>query len=344
MKNIALSLIVLLFSIISALANDSLAEMNTGGLVFVYSPNVEMVSEELYVSTKEIRVDYIFRNNSEKDIRSIVAFPMPDITGDPYGEVAIPFPDEDNFLGFSVRINGQPVEVKLQQRVFALEIDQTDLLIEANIPLMPFALETTKRLELLPASSQDRQNDNQVTLDKLVFLGLVENEVWDDGSGVKNYPVPIWTLKSTYWWEMSFPANAEISVSHKYIPSVGGTTATFLINPDGSKGESYDEYVKRYCVDKTFISAVKRGFANNTSEYMAPFFENYISYILKTAQNWYGNIDNFRLVVDKGSTRNLVSFCGENVKKIGPTTFEMRVEDFYPENDLNILILVRNEE
>jgi hypothetical protein len=49
------------------------------------------------------------------------------------------------------------------------------------------------------------------------------------------------------------------------------------------------------------------------------------------------------LVVDKGEPDNLVSFCGEGVTKIGPTTFEMVKTDFWPDRDLDILILDRHE-
>jgi hypothetical protein len=48
-------------------------------------------------------------------------------------------------------------------------------------------------------------------------------------------------------------------------------------------------------------------------------------------------------VVDKGSPKNLVSFCGSGVKKIGPTQFEMRRTDWRPEKDLSILLLVSHE-
>ena len=68
--------------------------------------------------------------------------------------------------------------------------------------------------------------------------------------------------------------------------------------------------------------------------------ENWISYILTTGGNWYGSIKKFTLIVDKGEEDNFVSFCGENVKKTGPTTFEMTKSDFYPDRELDILLLV----
>ena len=67
--------------------------------------------------------------------------------------------------------------------------------------------------------------------------------------------------------------------------------------------------------------------------------EERIAYILKTGANWKGPIRDFRLVVDKGDAKNLVSFCAEGVKKIGPTQFEVRKRDFTPKDDLNILVL-----
>ena len=49
----------------------------------------------------------------------------------------------------------------------------------------------------------------------------------------------------------------------------------------------------------------------------------------------------FTLTIDKGEQDSLVSFCGENVKKIGPTTFEMTETDWYPpwDHELEILFL-----
>ena len=55
--------------------------------------------------------------------------------------------------------------------------------------------------------------------------------------------------------------------------------------------------------------------------------------------NWNGPIGTFRLVVDKGSTENLVSFCMNGVTKIGPTRFEVVKTDFEPTRDLDIVIV-----
>ena len=48
-------------------------------IVLTRSADIEMRSEDLYVSEKEIRVRYSFFNTSKADIRTLVAFPIPDL-------------------------------------------------------------------------------------------------------------------------------------------------------------------------------------------------------------------------------------------------------------------------
>src|ERR1700692_2216867 len=43
-------------------ANDSIANLETGGLVLVKNTDVEMRSEDLYISDKAVRVKYVFVN------------------------------------------------------------------------------------------------------------------------------------------------------------------------------------------------------------------------------------------------------------------------------------------
>jgi hypothetical protein len=64
-----------------------------------------------------------------------------------------------------------------------------------------------------------------------------------------------------------------------------------------------------------------------------------IGYILTTGGNWRSPIGDFRLVVDKGAAANLVSFCGEGVRKISPTRFEIRHTNWRPDRDLKVLIV-----
>jgi len=77
-----------------ALANDTTAELATGGLIFVTNDAVEMRSEKLFISTGQVRVAYEFFNTSDKDVTVLVAFPLPEIRiSGPDDNIALPTED-----------------------------------------------------------------------------------------------------------------------------------------------------------------------------------------------------------------------------------------------------------
>jgi len=316
-----------------ALANDSIAELGTGGLILSRSDAVVMESEDLFISQEKVTVDYVFRNQSDKDVDTIVAFPMPDISGSPYEMPAIPKNDVDNFLGFEVSVDGQAIKPELEHRAVAAGIDVSEDLKAQNVPFYPFGDAATKALEALP---QDVADD---WLDR----GIIVIDEFDDGSGTKSVRTPYWQLRSTYWWRAKFPAGKPVKVSHQYQPSVGASVGLGFFNDGKFQGDSYPEYKQRYCMDQAFEHAVAKAAKENANGYPS-LSESRIAYVLTTGGNWAtGTIGKFTLTVDKGDAKNLISFCGNKVEKIGPTTFRMTAEDFFPERDLDILILTHNE-
>ena len=311
-----------------ALANDSVAELGTGGLILSRSDAVAMQSEDLFISPEKVTVDYVFHNNTDKDVDAIVAFPMPDISGDPEEMPAIPENQSDNFLGFEVTIDGAAAKPQLEQKVFALGIDISADLKAQNVPFNPFGDAAKAALAKLP----------KAVADDWVNRGIIIEDAADDGSGMKSNYAPFWQLRSTYWWRSTFPANKDVHVSHRYKPSVGGTSSVSFFY-DGQFQGQYATYKTRYCMDDTFENAVRKAAKDNPDGY-PQYNESRIAYILTTGGNWAsGSIGDFKLTIDKGSPKNLVSFCGDNVRKVGPTTFEMTASDFYPEHDIDILLL-----
>src|SRR5579862_971444 len=133
-----------------ALANDTTAELTTGGLIFAKSPSVEMRSEDLFVSDKEIRIAYRFFNASAEEVTSLVAFPMPDIAfSGPDDNIAIPSEDPANFLDFHTFADGREIVANLEQKVFADGVDQTARLKALGVPLAPQLDATEKALDAL---------------------------------------------------------------------------------------------------------------------------------------------------------------------------------------------------
>jgi hypothetical protein len=94
-------------------------------------------------------------------------------------------------------------------------------------------------------------------------------------------------------------------------------------------------------MDEGFENAVRKA-AKDSPDGYPQLVENRLSYVLTTGGNWaLGSIGKFKLTIDKGKADSLVSFCGTNVRKVGPTTFEMTAEDYFPDRDIDLLILDR---
>lgn len=304
-----------------AAANDSVASMGAGGLVLERTDGIEMRSEDLYVSAAEIRVHYRFFNRTARDISTIVAFPMPDLQGGIESDVAIEDPLR---MPFTTTVNGRRVATNVEQKAVLNGVDHSDMLRGLGVPFTPRGEATLQALAALPRPQ----------IDMLIEMGLVEDRSWVD-RGVRTLELaPLWTLKTTHYWTQVFPTGRELDVRHHYAPAVGGSAGSIFGDPMMADSESHNEQATLYCTDDAFWAAAQRMRARGLH-----VSETWIDYILTTGANWAEPIGEFRLVVDKGSSRNLVSFCGEGVRRISSTRFEIRRSNYTPTSDLSVLIL-----
>ncbi len=311
-----------------ARADDSTAGLENGGLVLTKSSTIAMTSEDLYISDKAIRVHYTFVNTAPTDATVTLAFPMPDITIDgPEGIPMIPKDESDNFLGFTTTVDGTPVHAQLQQKAIQGGVDRTAYLKGLGVPLAPYTTAAGEAVNHLPKAKQD----------EMVKLGLAMLFSYDEGKGQVNELLATWTLQSKYVWTQTFPAGRLVTIEHDYAPSVGST----VFEP-WETDASADSKAQRalYCVDDAFAASVAKATAPNAKN--SPGNEEHIDYVLVTGANWKGPIGAFHMVVDKGAAANLVSFCGTGVTKTGPTTFEVRYENFTPKSNVTVMILTAN--
>ena len=288
----------------TASANDSAAVTGAGGLVLTRNAQIDMISEDLYVSAERVRVRYVFRNRSRRPVRLTVAFPMPDFDLSAFGE------DDRGLLSdFSTRVDGRPVRMQVERRAFARGVDHSALLRRLGIPFAGGATgydagPVSQALNrLLPAE-----------LARLEQFGLVEG--FTDG-GRRSYDAR-WVVRETWHWDQVFPAGRDLVVEHSYAPGAGGTVSTAFGNPTIRDQDYVREGIRRYCIDRDFLAAAERlvgqpGVVNVS--------EQWLRYVLTTGGNWRAPIRDFRLVVDKGRPENLVSFCGAGVRRISPTQF-----------------------
>lgn len=325
------------------LANDTTAQLSTGGLLFVANDNIEMLSEHLSISESEIEVVYEFNNKLDTPQTLLVAFPMPDVENGPESMIDVPITyagnigmdasDPDNLFGFTTSFNGQKVSATLHQYAVHNNIDYTKLLAKYGLAPNPLGEDVYARLNELPAEAAAALKHN----------GLIFGMEYDAGAGWQSDYMPLWTLRSTYSWEAVFPPGKS-EVIHRYRPSVGGTVGVSFIPPaddDGYFARRLDDYRHKYCLEDDFIAAVKASAMEKDGWTAYPYTESWISYVWSTGNNWAGPIGSFTLTIDKGSSDALVSFCGENVTKTGPTTFEMTATNWFPpwDRELDILLL-----
>jgi hypothetical protein len=312
----------------AALANDSTAELAAGGLVMTKTTAIEMRSEDLYISPKAVRVHYRFANVTPKDVTVTVAFPMPDITTNGYDDmISIPTDDPVNILGFRTLVDGRPAPAQVEQKAFKNGVDRTALLKSMGLPLAPHLAGMEVALDRLPKASQAQ----------LLKLEMAVVNDYDQGKGMEHHLAAAWTLKTTYFWSQTFPAGKELAVEHSYTPSVGESAGTMWGSTFAAKSEDYTRSRAHYCVDDSFIAAANR--FRKPGEESAALNEARVEYILTTGANWKAPIGDFHMVIDKGEAANLVSFCGEGVRKTGPTTFEVRHAHYVPTRDVAVLIL-----
>lgn len=316
----------------AAQANDSTATLAAGGLVLTKSRSIEMRSEDLFLSEKQVRVRYRFANTSPRAQTVEIAFPLPDLVPDPLDNEGAPIPinGPTNFLKFSTIVDGKPVHAQVELKAVLAGVDQTSLLNSLHVPLNPWSDSTEQALGRLSAANQQ----------KLMKLKLAVRDCCDVGPDGRTHDKKglraLWTLKTTYFWQQTFPAAREITIEHRYAPVVGhwlGNNWDESANDAASRRAAGLER-REFCVDHKFVASVR-------AQPRAGFMSDYLRYVLVTGANWKGPIGDFRMTVDKGQASNMVSFCGDHVHKIGPTAYQVHYLNFTPKRDVGVLILNR---
>ena len=309
----------------AAIANDSSAEKAAGGLVLRQNRDIDMVSEDLFVSPAQVRVRYVFRNRAAQPRRITVAFPMPDRDLSYEMESEVAYPGD-----FHTLVEGRPVRMSVERRAILNGVDRTAELVRLGVPIAPPAGQGAYRLAesigRLPRATQQR----------LASLGLIDAASLADAS---HQILPMWTVRETWHWDQLFPAGRNLRVEHRYAPGVGGTAGVPLASRDFRNSADGRAYQREFCTDAAFLAAIDR-----MTERAERTRDNYpmerrLRYILTTGGNWRSPIGDFRMVVDKGSPNAIVSFCGEGVRRISPTRFEVRHRNWRPDRDLAVLIV-----
>lgn len=326
LKTLIVPFVLVTIGVMPALANDTSAVLGVGGLELTKSDDIVMVSEDLYLSPGEVRVKYEFRNESDHDITTTVAFPLPEIDQSGYEIVFLPEPDKENFVGFRVQADGQEIHPKLEQKAIGPDgADVTAVLTQAGLPVNSQLAGWEEKVRALPDQ----------TWRQLVQEGLFDVES-DDPNDRSADVSPTWVLRASFHWEQTFPAGKTITVEHRYEPIVGGVS---IFAEEGQ----FEDY-KDYCLDEQGKAGVRRllrqaqAAARRDPQLAAGISPVEVSYVLTTGANWKGPIRNFHLTIDKEQPKSILSLCMSGLKKTGPTTFELDQTDFTPKEDIRFVV------
>ncbi len=307
-----------LLAITTAQANDSTGYVGTGGVNYIKNKNITMHSEDLYIAKDKIRVDYEFKNLTNKDITETILFPMPAIpssTDSDYADTSA------TYNNFQVWVNDQSITPAEHVRTFMYPI----IIKNGDTTYADNAVDTTELFKSCGLSEADMmepwtsQVDTEYVNQKLLDC---DNKALNRFIENREDPYITWDSQVIYSWQQTFKANTITKVRHAYKPLVGGSVHL---------GE---EEFANFCVDKS----TQQGFNKNGGRpYQA------LSYILNTGANWAKPIANFKLTVERDPDE-LVSFCWKGkgkVKKVNATTFEIKETNFVPTHDFDVAFIMR---
>jgi hypothetical protein len=308
-----------------ARADDSSAELGTGGLVLTHSDAIRMAAEDLRISPRDVSARFQFINDSTTDIDTIMAFPLTDIDTSRFSEEPLGQTTKDplNFVGFEVVADGKRIAFQTEQRAFYKPRDVTEIIRRAGAPLNIVDAGFTKTLDGLPPAKR-----------KL----LEAADLIDEESG--SYPHPHWTVRTRFLWRQHFPVGKTVTLDEHYHPVTGqsqfGADELKPQNEDGS------HRLKTYCIDPGRKKIIAAMLAHNHS---TPQNGNYLTafatdYVLVTGNNWKGPIGHFHLVLDKLKPDNALSLYWDGeLKKTGPAIFERTRENFAPSSEIRMLVV-----
>ena len=297
-------------------ADDGAASIAAGGLVVLgRETRITMAKEVLKISESKVTVDYDFRNDSDEDVTTEVAFPIPSYDQD-MGQVDL---KEQGFDDFHLWVDGQPVRFKVQARAFLKGKDYTNVLMALHIDVASFGHATAND------ENRDIQRLTPAQKAHLVDLGLTGSD----------YPSANWNVQKKYYWSQVFPAHKTVHIRHEYSPALGSENSVTYALSQADK-QSVEE-LNSMCVD----GQLKKTLTNvaNGKELDAPYA--YVDFILTSANTWKTPIEDFTLIVErphlKNSIAEYVSFCLDGpVTKVDADHFQVHATDLIPKKELRI--------
>ncbi len=297
-----------------ALGNDSAASVGVGGIQLAREARISMEKERLTIGQERVRVEYEFVNETDQDITTEVAFPIPNY------EYTMSAGGTPAFDDFRVWVEGREVKYRTEIKAVVGTVDRTELLHRLGVDIVSFGHideEDMVSLDVKKLSRAQRQ--------ELLRAHLIRSE---------EEPFPEWAITKTYHWQQTFPAHKILYVRHEYTPIAGFEQAL---------PETVDP---KALIDACVDLPLQKKIAALAANHNAYCSISWVDYILTTANSWKTPIKDFELIVERPSPgphsifpsgRYYVSFCWDGpVERTDPNHFRAKATNFVPTKELHI--------
>ena len=297
-----------------------------------------MAKEVLKISLSKVVVDYDFRNDSDEDVTTEVAFPIPAYENGPDQRT----PEESSFSDFHLTVDGRPVTSQADVKAFLKKRDVTEILRADRIDIATFGHWDWKNNRNPEFSRLSKPEQT-----RLVKLGLFDaDEPWGN-----------WSVHLQYHWTQRFAARTIVHIRHEYSPVVGFTQFSQAAVDNAMKGgtnagipeELAD--LRTLCMDRQFLEALSKGTRESLAQaktdeerlFAGVLYPSWVDFILTSANTWKQPIEDFTMIVErpkpKTGDKTLVSFCAPehaDVLKMDADHFQVHLTNLIPKAELHI--------
>jgi Domain of unknown function (DUF4424) len=346
----------------------------------VGSMNLTIEAEQIVINPEVTRLKYRLSNPGPDTVSIDFSLPLPDLDfSDPDINWSIPVPDQVNFIGLIATVDLRPAIFSFRQSAISNGKDVSAVLRRYRLAFIPVGTFQTQLAALPPEAREHLSNEGlivksgtdqagnplyfpawsikTIASSRITFTPgkTVDIQLRHHTSvGVSRDSVLREPLRS----EMELTPEverrqAEYCIDKAFFAGVDKIVASFLGDKQSpqTQGEiGHDPLVPPSISNPPSVGGTSpNGSASKTQassvrlfpvENRANIREWRIEYDLAGGAA-LAPIKDFRLVIDKGKPDRIVSFCLDNLKRISPTTFEMRAANFTPNGMLKILLVGR---
>ena len=314
-----------------AFGNDGAASVGAGGIQLKREVRISMEKERLTISRDKITVEYEFLNDTDNEITTEIAFPVP-----PYDEQFETASFPKRLDDFRVWVDGHEVRYQTDVKAMLNGVDHSALLQKLGVDVASLGHWTSDQRS--EPYSPDVEKLSRSQRDELKRLGLISSH-----NGFM-----AWTVVKTYHWPQTFQAHKILQARHVYAPILGfGPLQPEVVFPvpRPERTPEFAKAVRDSCMDEVLQKTLTAAARKEKKQEGGYIGSESVDYILTTANTWRTPIKDFELIVERptpksatpGASHWSVSFCWDGpVKRLDADHFVARLINFVPKRELHV--------